>query len=319
MNEIFQDAIEQIRDSINSLGPRIAQIVEYSSPTPYVTKNLEISEISLLVAIIAAVIGLVGTFYGFLGYRWSKETARNVAHIGIDAQFSIADDFIQELYRRIVLAAAIRLNNGKAECNAMSSLKLPAFSDYFKEDDYKTKAETYRILLEIKQRAIDYNNMINICISHLERNSSLSDKEIRELERKPAKIMRQVIKICEQIAGNKEYGIRTLQRLAILHTNHMEKDGYPDLESLRKFLKNKYENSEFTETLSSICERYKHFPSVLLDILKHDVQTSSHSAISTCYPFTESFTTSTVRQKDVVNWFNFSLSVDGAASIPRIS
>lgn len=319
MDEISQDAIEQIRDSINSLGPRIAQIVEYSSPTPYVTKNLEISEISLIVAIIAAIIGLVGTFYGFLGYRWYKETARNVVHIGIEAQFSIADDFIQELYRRIVLAAAIRFNNGKAECNAMSSLKLPAFSDYFQEDDYKTKAETYRILLEIKQRVVDYNNMINICISHLERSDSLSDNEIRELERKPAKIMRQVIKICEHIAGDKEYGIRTLQKIATLHNNHMKNDGYPDSEDIRKFLKDKYENNEFSETLSSICERYKHLPSVLIDIFKQDVQASTHSTISTCYPFAESFPSSIVRQKEVVDWFNFSLSTDGVASIPRIS
>lgn len=39
MVDIPQDALEQIRDTINTLGPKLAQIVENSSPTPYVTKT----------------------------------------------------------------------------------------------------------------------------------------------------------------------------------------------------------------------------------------------------------------------------------------
>ncbi len=122
-----QDVLEQIRDSVMSITPRIAQIVENSSPTPYVTENLTISKYNLCVAVFAMLFGLLGALFGFLGYKWSKKTARNVERITAPTQLAIAMDLVQEIYRRIVYSRAMIILHNNSE-NVISTLKFPAFS-----------------------------------------------------------------------------------------------------------------------------------------------------------------------------------------------
>ena len=319
MIEVSQETIEQIRDTINSLGPRITQIVENSSPAPYVTKNLEISEISLVVAIIAAIFGMIGALYGRLGYKWSKETAKNVAHIGIKAQLSIAEDFIQELYRRMVYARAMSLATSRVTPNTVSSLKLPAFSDYFQDTDYKTNEDVYILLLEIKQRVIDYNNTVDICISHLENDNTLSKKDLQDLERKPARVLRRVISLCEQVSGNNGFGIRVLQIIVKLHNSHVECDGYPDKKRMEKYVKNDGDNLLYASAIDSICSQAIPFPSSLIELMKQGSLSIPKTEESLYQPMAQILSKGTIQKQDVINWFCFVLLLDGAMEVHKIS
>lgn len=259
-------------------------------------------------AIFAALIGLVGTIYGFLSYKWSKETAKNVAHIGINAQLSIAEDFVQELYRRIVFAKAMILEPNKVTPNTISTLKLPAFSDYFQVGDYKTNEKPYILLLEIKQRVIDYNNTIDICIPHIEKTNCLSEKDNQDLERKAAKILQRVVRLCEQLEGNSSFGERTLIRIAHLHINHLRCDGYPEQASLNQYIENNSDNLVYSSTVDSICSRFTEWSSTLMNLMKQE----PHNCLN-------EFSQGDIQSQDIVNWFCLALLIDAAIEIKKIS
>ena len=301
MVDIPQDALEQIRDTINTLGPKLAQIVENSSPTPYVTKNLEISEISLGVAIFAALIGLVGTIYGFLSYKWSKETAKNVAHTGINVQLAIAEDFVEALYGRIVCAKAVMLEPSKVTPNIVSTLKMPAFSDYFHFDDYKTNEKAYIFLLEIGQRVIDFNNTVDICISHIEKTGSLSEKDKQDLEKKPSKILQRIVLLCEHIAGSNDFGYRTLTKILQLHQNHLRADGYPNIIQYAP----KKDSMIYRNTVTSICSRSTACHPTLINLLQQ-----FSSTYSDVHPQSEI--------KYIADWLCQALLIDAAIEIKKI-
>ena len=273
----------------------------------------------MVVAIIAAFFGIIGALYGRLGYKWSKETAKNVAHIGIKAQLSIAEDFIQELYRRMVYARAMSLDLGKVTPNTVSTLKLPAFSDYFQDADYKTNEDVYILLLEIKQRVVDYNNTVNICISHLENDNSMTEKDLQDLERKPASILRRVVSLCEQVAGNNGFGFRTLQKIAKLHNSHVECDGYPDKEKMAKYVKNDCDNLLYASAIDSICSRAIPFPSSLIGLMEQGSRSIPNTEESLYQPMALILSKGTIQKQDVINWFCFALLLGGAIEVQKIS
>lgn len=92
--------IEAIRDSVASVLPLLRVLTENSSPEPYTVENLWWTKLNVAISITAALIGGLGAYYGYKGFVYAKETARNVAPTTRDTSqvmFVITSGFIAEL------------------------------------------------------------------------------------------------------------------------------------------------------------------------------------------------------------------------------
>lgn len=78
--------IEAIRDSVASVLPLLRVLTENSSPEPYTVENLWWTKLNVAISITAALIGGLGAYYGYKGFVYAKETARNVARLPQETQ-----------------------------------------------------------------------------------------------------------------------------------------------------------------------------------------------------------------------------------------
>lgn len=99
---------------IQSLSHHISSSLQTTVIQPYTIQSIDFTKNNLGIAIIALVgviAGILGAIFGYRGYKYSKETASNVARISIDTQITLYKDFIKDLYRNAVTVIRIMKTN----------------------------------------------------------------------------------------------------------------------------------------------------------------------------------------------------------------
>ena len=94
--------LEAIRDSLTAIVPHIQKMADNSSPEPYTVESIRLASKNLTISIIAAVSGCLGAVFGYLGYAFSKKTARNVVRVSPKVQRVLCQDFQIDLYKNLM-------------------------------------------------------------------------------------------------------------------------------------------------------------------------------------------------------------------------
>lgn len=132
---IKTEHIEAIRDSLASVLPLLRELTENSSPALYTVENLWWTKLNVAISITAALIGGLGAFYGYKGFVYAKETARNVVRLPQETYVKLCMSLIQGLLLNYVRAIVIFCNHKDGlktpSDNYISNFMLPEFEDIF--------------------------------------------------------------------------------------------------------------------------------------------------------------------------------------------
>ena len=179
--EPYPDILKNIRDTLNVIGPQVHQIAEASDPG--------MARLNLLMAIIAAVAGSLGTVFGFFSYWYSKKTAKNVARTNAKNRLSVSKTLIQTVYKRMCYVRALIHNPRLISQNLLNNIYLPDFADCFILEDYRNDSERYRHLLSLKRHMVRYDDLVERCIENLDRGIRLTERDCLDLLETPVKIL----------------------------------------------------------------------------------------------------------------------------------
>ncbi len=158
-----QDTLTYVsQDSIVSL---LHTLIENTAPDPTPRLGIQMYEWNFWVPIIALIAGLIGTYYGWKGYFFSKKTAENVARLSPDAQYALCRNFTVQLYKNLVRIMVLKYKiNHKKDIlqNELVALHLPKFEDIFFVDAYYKDAKTFIAMQKMKEEMQTYIELIDI-------------------------------------------------------------------------------------------------------------------------------------------------------------
>lgn len=213
---IETEYIEAIRDSLTSVLPLLRELAENSSPEPYVIENLWWTKLNVAISIIAAIIGGLGAYYGYKGFIYAKETARNVARMPQETQLKLCRSLLEDLLRNYVRATIISYNHRQGlkppSDNYISNFMLPEFEDIFTPESLASffqNKDAYVCLHYLKSRMKHYNHMVEVIESHCI-NDGITDKDREDLVTKTLRVMRSLFKFIEKLEGTDDVVKHTL-------------------------------------------------------------------------------------------------------------
>lgn len=204
---IDTDHIEAIRDSVASVLPLLRELTENSSPEPYTVENLWWTKLNVAISVAAALIGGLGAFYGYKGFVYAKETARNVARLPQETQVRLCLSLLQDLLLNYVRAIVIFCNHkdglNAPSDNYISNFILPEFEDIFNPESFYHNGSAFVCLNDLKSRMKHYNHMIEVIETHCI-NGVITDKDCKDLVIKTSKVTRSVFNFIKEINGTQE-------------------------------------------------------------------------------------------------------------------
>lgn len=158
--------LEAIRDSLNAIVPHIQKMADNSNPEPYTIESLRLASENLTISIIAAVSGCLGAVFGYLGYRFSKKTAKNVVRVTPDVQRTLCKDFILDMYKNMVYTMIYACSDVKKDNSQLSSLLLPDIDDIFYIEAYNGDPQVYLRMKNLKARKLLYDEKVKWCLNN---------------------------------------------------------------------------------------------------------------------------------------------------------
>lgn len=204
---IEAEHIEAIRDSVASALPILRELATNSSPEPYTIENLWWTKLNVTISITAALIGGLGAYYGYKGFVYAKETARNVARLPQETQVRLCLSLLQDLLLNYVRAIVIFCNHKDGlkppSDNYISNFMLPEFEDIFNPESFYQNGAAFVCLSDLKLRMKHYNHMIEVIESHCV-NGWITDKDCKDLVIKTSKVTRSVFSFIKEIDGTQE-------------------------------------------------------------------------------------------------------------------
>lgn len=214
--------IETICDSVTSVLPILKELAKNTNPEPYTVENLCWTKLNVVISITAALIGGLGAYYGYKGFVYAKETARNVVRLSQETQLRLCLSLLQDLLLNYVRAIVIFCNRQQAlispSDNYISNLMLPEFEDMFNPESFYQNETAFVSLNDLKLRMRHYNHMIEVIESHC-LNSSITDKDCYDLVIKTLKVTRSVFKFIREIGSSNDEIIHKLTRKVVNQTN----------------------------------------------------------------------------------------------------
>ncbi len=158
-----QDTLTYVsQDSIVSL---LHTLIENTAPDPTPRLGIQMYQWNFWIPIIALIAGLIGTYYGWKGYFFSKKTAENVARLSPDAQYALCRNFAVQLYKNIVrimvLKYKLKHNKDSITQNEIIALHLPKFEDVFFVDAYYKDAKIFMAMQKMKEDMQTYFDQID--------------------------------------------------------------------------------------------------------------------------------------------------------------
>ena len=219
---IETEHIEAIRDSVATVVPLLRELAENSSPEPYTVENLWWTKLNVVISITAALIGGLGAYYGYKGFVYAKETARNVVRLPQETQVRLCLSLLKDLMLNYVRAIVIFCNRKDGlkppSDNYISNFMLPEFEDIFNPESFYQNGTAFICLHYLKSRMTHYNHMIEVIESHCS-SGEITDKDCEDLVVKTSKVIRSVFHFVQEIDGMQEILQQKLIENIARHTN----------------------------------------------------------------------------------------------------
>ncbi len=258
-----KDVLEIVRDTLTSMLPHLQQMLHDAEPDPYTVvnlnqayENLDIAHVNLWVAIIAAVAGCLGVWFGYLGYIFSKKTAANVVRVSPHVQRALCENFQIDLYQMLMYSLHYSLDGVKPTQKQLIALILSDFDDIFHIEAYNRNPEVHLQMKNIKERMLKYNEYVRYCYNNPEHApSGLPEKSFYMLLR--------VHKLSEDISQERCWWRDMLERVCPARkSSRHETFNNLILKHVKNFKNNKnyFENNdEALNALSGTIDKYMNF------------------------------------------------------------
>lgn len=173
--EIFN--AEAFNDSIAKIIPIIESIEENSAPAPF-------TYINIVIAVIAAIFGFFGTFYGRKAYIYSQKTAENVSRRSPETQKMLLEEFIIDLQKnfvRIVELEFLRSNKKDITENHLALMRLHDAETIFTPEIYNQEYKKYKKVRDLLCQVKTYSEVISVAQSHISNNKIIEDHDITDI------------------------------------------------------------------------------------------------------------------------------------------
>lgn len=194
----------ELNNYINQLGKSLQDtlslIANNTAPDEFLKQDID--ELNLWIAIIALIVGILGTWFGWLAYRFSKKTADNVVRMSANTQIAQLNDLIRHLYRNLVVTIAFtkRMSTTKEHVNYPSEIHLQKLKmlpdDAIHLEKYNDNTDVYKVMHELKLLLRNYDTEIDIAQIHLKdrniENDVLTD-DLNGLCYKPFHLINSII------------------------------------------------------------------------------------------------------------------------------
>lgn len=283
LQSIPQELLQSISDTLNVMIPKVDQIAEASDPA--------ISKWSMTFSAVAAATGIFGALFGYLGFIWSKKTAKNVSRTNPEIQINLCTNLIRSTYRLVVRTRAIAaFPELQKSTNLFADLSIPAFEDYFILADYRNNADQHESLVNLKYEIQECNAALSLCQQHLNDEGDLSQRDKDNLLERPVDVLISFYKISDILTSDKEAKYKTSEMIISMitrhHYNHIKNlqdslnhinTWIHDFESLYKKLTDKEIVDKGNERISRLIKIMKSIPQEL----NHTIR----EIISTMHPF----------------------------------
>ena len=186
--------------------------------------NMWVAFLGLVIGIIALAVGIIGTWYGYRGFKESERTADNVMRASLNVLEGQFNDLIRHLYRNLVCTLAFSqktlesVSNGAEEDKKKISqypseehlLKLKILSeDALRLEKYNNDPDIYQKMHELKLLFRNYDVEIDTTLMHLKnRNMKLSEvkNDLDTLVYKPLHLIEAIRSITGKIMAQKNGG-----------------------------------------------------------------------------------------------------------------
>ena len=177
----------------------------------------DIDASNMWVAFLGLAVGIIGTWYGYRGFKESKRTADNVMRASLNVLEGQFNDLIRHLYRNLVCTLAFSqktlesVPNGAEEDKKKISqypseehlLKLKILSeDALRLEKYNNDPDIYQKMHELKLLFRNYDVEIDTTLMHLKnRNMKLSEvkNDLDTLVYKPLHLINKIREITDEM------------------------------------------------------------------------------------------------------------------------
>jgi hypothetical protein len=200
------EQLDAIRDSITATLPLLRELAGNSSPEPYTIENLWWTKFDVIISIIAAILGALGTWYGYKGFIQSRKTAQNVVRVSNETQFLLCSSYIFDLIRNYIRAVVVDINYHSQEKikypteNYISTFTLSEFQDAFFPESFNQNPEAYLKLTYVKQRLLVYNATLSVIATHCSQ-CNIQENDCNDLLEKPIKIIKAIFYFVDAIGS----------------------------------------------------------------------------------------------------------------------
>lgn len=209
------DSVIQRMDVITAKVKAVHAQMESDSEKNWFGCDIDLS--NMWVAFFGLVIGIIGTWYGYRGFKESKRTADNVMRASLNVLEGQFNDLIRHLYRNLVCTLAFSqktlesVPNGAEEDKMKISqypseehlLKLKILSeDALRLEKYNNDPDIYQKMHELKLLFRNYDVEIDTTLIHLKnRNMKLSEvkNDLDTLVYKPLHLINKIREITDEM------------------------------------------------------------------------------------------------------------------------
>ena len=209
------DSVIQRMDVITAKVKAVHAQMESDSEKNWFGCDIDLS--NMWVAFLGLVIGIIGTWYGYRGFKESKRTADNVMRASLNVLEGQFNDLIRHLYRNLVCTLAFSqktlesVPNGAEEDKKKISqypseehlLKLKILSeDALRLEKYNNDPDIYQKMHELKLLFRNYDVEIDTTLMHLKnRNMKLSEvkNDLDTLVYKPLHLINKIREVTDDM------------------------------------------------------------------------------------------------------------------------
>ncbi len=159
----------QTPDLWNSIKDTLSTLVNNTSQKEVMTIPLD--ELNLGISIFAIVLSILGIYYSWLAYRFSKKTADNVVRTSSVIQLSQFNDQIRHLYRNLVCTFSmfkkyeLDSDSYPSESHLLKLKVLP--EDIMDIEKYNDQQGAHKFMHELKLLLRNYNTEIDVTLMHV--------------------------------------------------------------------------------------------------------------------------------------------------------
>lgn len=191
--------IEVLKDSLDMIIPYVKSIAHNSAPAPF-------TYINIVITVIAAIAGIIGAYYGCLGYKYSKKTSESVLRRSGEIHQRLASLLLVDAFAylvRLLVWHYVQDKNVKEYISKeyLSEMKFHSLEETFQLDSFNNNADHYVLIYEVKGRLHAYNVAIHNLHQSFENNGVIDAEKYRDVIKKLIRIISVIQKVMKDVLG----------------------------------------------------------------------------------------------------------------------